>query len=1151
MKGDFTRSTFRRRNHYSSVRMQQGRVQLDADWNEQVDLTRDRIETEAADLIGGCGAPLHADGFRPVETAADLTAEEAARPGNASPPGLMGDGDFLLTVGRMYVDGVLAENDAITRYRAQPHLPDPGPVAEGTYLAYLDVWERHLTALEAPGIREVALGGPDTATRLQTTWQVKLLSVTDELGDGEAASCLMASAAWDALTAPPSGQMAAQAETTTPSDDPCIVTPGAGYRALENRLYRVEVHGGGDRATASFKWSRDNGTVVSRWMGETPVDATEMRVAVSSLGRDSVLRFLPGKWVELTDDSHELEGRPGTLVQVLRAEDDTLTLDLTTAIGTELALADYPDNPRIRRWDGVVQGVTNTNWRSLEDGVQVRFFAGTYRTGDYWLVPARTATADVEWPADGAGNALQQPPAGVRHHYCRLGVLTFSGGTWTGVTDCRPLFPPVTELTSLFYVSGDGQEATPNPAGGGVALDHPIQVGVANGRWPVAGARVRFRVAQGGGNVNGSPDAVVVTGADGVAGVGWTLGAVGQPQQVEATLLDAAGQPMHLPIRFTARYREGGADEEPGFHVLRIQAGGAPLVNDAEVSVERLARGIEVTCDVPFISEAAFGPRKPVCFVTLYLPWPFPPDDRQFWLTESPVATHPIRLNATAAADDDSIFWNAQTNTQSWLRQGLFTMLEELGYLEPILGYLTLKGNFIWERSADGEQGRTYLDGDVFGVPRADGGTDARLPSGDRRRGGDLEVWFHLVRSEGNPDLRVEPGALSFGTVTVGGAADETFVISNVGTGPLVVSGLRVDAPGFQALESVPFSVEPGSQRAVVVRFAPTQAGRATARLTVDSNDPDAQEQDRTVALFGDAVPETRPRNRARVQVLHNATAAAVSVQFNDVTLVENLALGSGTPFMDVPSGRRTVVRAIAADTGAEVASVETVFLNQEAYTLVLCGDAQGVTFSILENAREAAADGANVDVRPYNGARGAQTTVALREANASVALQRCAGANGYSTVAPRGLNVVAIDSNGQQSGVFDFDLTAQSGQAFTILLFGFPVSDRVQVIAYGIDGEGRRILPRQLQEGGGGRVVQPVSGFRGGRVVEASRSEVTAVRGVGTAFAERLAESGIRNAGQLAALDAERLGALIGISTDRADAIVREARVVVSRREP
>ncbi|MCA8978317.1 MAG: hypothetical protein KDC98_26550, partial [Planctomycetes bacterium] len=84
MKGDFTRATFDRRRHYSGVRMQQGRVQIDADWNEQIDLTRARIEIEARDLIGGCGAPMHDDGFRIVTDPSALSATEAARPGNAN-----------------------------------------------------------------------------------------------------------------------------------------------------------------------------------------------------------------------------------------------------------------------------------------------------------------------------------------------------------------------------------------------------------------------------------------------------------------------------------------------------------------------------------------------------------------------------------------------------------------------------------------------------------------------------------------------------------------------------------------------------------------------------------------------------------------------------------------------------------------------------------------------------------------------------------------------------------------------------------------------------------------------------------------------------------------------------------------------------------
>jgi hypothetical protein len=59
MKGDFSRSTFDPRKHYSGVRMQQGRVQLDADWNENLDILLRRIETETIDVIGECGVPIH------------------------------------------------------------------------------------------------------------------------------------------------------------------------------------------------------------------------------------------------------------------------------------------------------------------------------------------------------------------------------------------------------------------------------------------------------------------------------------------------------------------------------------------------------------------------------------------------------------------------------------------------------------------------------------------------------------------------------------------------------------------------------------------------------------------------------------------------------------------------------------------------------------------------------------------------------------------------------------------------------------------------------------------------------------------------------------------------------------------------------------
>ena len=57
MKGDFSRRTFNPRKHYAGVLMQQGRVQTDADWNEQGDIQRRRVRIEARDVIGPCGGP--------------------------------------------------------------------------------------------------------------------------------------------------------------------------------------------------------------------------------------------------------------------------------------------------------------------------------------------------------------------------------------------------------------------------------------------------------------------------------------------------------------------------------------------------------------------------------------------------------------------------------------------------------------------------------------------------------------------------------------------------------------------------------------------------------------------------------------------------------------------------------------------------------------------------------------------------------------------------------------------------------------------------------------------------------------------------------------------------------------------------------------
>ncbi len=64
MSADISRSTFDPAKHFRRVRIQQGRVQLDSDWNEQVDILLRQARETTRDLVGADGAPAARAGMR-------------------------------------------------------------------------------------------------------------------------------------------------------------------------------------------------------------------------------------------------------------------------------------------------------------------------------------------------------------------------------------------------------------------------------------------------------------------------------------------------------------------------------------------------------------------------------------------------------------------------------------------------------------------------------------------------------------------------------------------------------------------------------------------------------------------------------------------------------------------------------------------------------------------------------------------------------------------------------------------------------------------------------------------------------------------------------------------------------------------------------
>ncbi|WP_433305759.1 DUF6519 domain-containing protein [Actinoplanes sp. CA-030573] len=461
MHGDFSRVSYDPARYFASVVYQQGRVDLDADRNENNDLLLHAVRTLAADLLGRAVAPARAAGFYVTTNGTGLTV--GVGPGSSP------------AVGRYYVDGLLCEHEQ-HEYADQPYPPGIDLPGQAPYWVYLTVWETLVTGAERLDLREPALGeqASETAARSRVAWQVvaaEKLAGNTPPDDREAARKLFDNWAGQRAGLSTGALRAAVEEPDPASGDPCAIPPTSGYRGLENQLYRVEIRQGGrvgpandgpggddgEPSGVTFVWSRENGSVVTR-IRSAPGGTTNdsVLVTVDSLGRDRKLAFEVGDMVEYVDAA--TEGRQAAYADGDVA-DDLLQVTHVDPAAAELTLEGTVDRPLrtgglLRRWDhepeleddGTVRyggalpvpnpSSGNPAWIGLELGLRVSFANGRYRPGDYWLIEARTATGDITWPRDTGPVAL--PPRGVAYHHVPLAVIL--PGTRIGL---RRLVAPV------------------------------------------------------------------------------------------------------------------------------------------------------------------------------------------------------------------------------------------------------------------------------------------------------------------------------------------------------------------------------------------------------------------------------------------------------------------------------------------------------------------------------------------------------------------------------------------------------------------------------------------------------------------------------------------------------------------------------------
>ena len=363
MKGDFSRNTFSRKKRYHTVRMQQGRVLLDADWNEMVDMVSDQHTTALRKMIGEHGGL--GSGFQVTfaDNADKCDAENETEKGQSLP-------ELYLHAGQYYATGYSCTLDETISFEKQPYFPGAADHKRAAlsnkdaqrWLVYLVVWERQLTTIEDPDLAEPSLGGADTTTRTQLVWQVKTLRLAEHHVNKHT------------LVELPEWQRLVRIHNIP-------IQMNQGY-ALENELFRIEIHTGNDEGEpegaydqetmrqgskpATWKWSRDNASIAFPLQDirqvETSAGIKDNHSLEILLATDQRLQeqLRNGDCVELDCDDWVLNGRPGWLGTISQVESPDengqqrlmITVSRPVTKSEDLTfLRDPKRHPLVRRWD--------------------------------------------------------------------------------------------------------------------------------------------------------------------------------------------------------------------------------------------------------------------------------------------------------------------------------------------------------------------------------------------------------------------------------------------------------------------------------------------------------------------------------------------------------------------------------------------------------------------------------------------------------------------------------------------------------------------------------------------------------------------------------------------------------------------------------
>jgi hypothetical protein len=481
MASDRARDSFDPARKWRGLVAQQGRVTLEADWNEAAAIQAQSDRLSELDVIGPLGSPHGGYG---------VTADGSGSP-PSSPPG-SGWGPLTVGQGTVYVGGTRLDLDQDCQLdgtpqpdwldqststvwlapEAAPSSAPTSPPAAPNELVYLLAVEQEVSALEVPELADVALGGPDTMQRLRVLqrfvrWPTFSADCTLAWAEVQAAwqtiglnfdrtTMLLGSAA----------QLEVSFDPVQPSTSACEPAATGGYLGPENQMIRVQVASvDPDTGVPTIVWGFDNATFLYQLsaagsgssgfvltFAKNPVDNYHYPQAGQAVEflRDAAA-------VSPTDDGNPpfgyIASGSGFVTTVTTPYDPSfMTLGVADQPPADYLATSATPQLYLRVWQGTAEAPPGTPVElataGVSTGIQVTLTSssGSFHPGDFWYLSVRPSVPNQVYPARIA--ASPQPPDGPRVWACPVAFVAWTAGEVPPqITSCIPHFDNLVELT--------------------------------------------------------------------------------------------------------------------------------------------------------------------------------------------------------------------------------------------------------------------------------------------------------------------------------------------------------------------------------------------------------------------------------------------------------------------------------------------------------------------------------------------------------------------------------------------------------------------------------------------------------------------------------------------------------------------------------